>query len=66
MSEAITQNRTEDLIDEISAVVGINFEPQTIQSALAESNYDFLSTIASLIRNYLKFYFQFFQHPKIQ
>ncbi len=52
MSEVITQNQyqTEDLIDEISAVVGVNFEPQTIQSALAENKYDFLSTIVALIR----------------
>lgn len=54
MSEAIIQNKTQNLIDEISAVIGINFEPETIQSALAECNFDFLSTIASLIRNNLK------------
>ncbi len=51
MSETIIQNKSQNLIEEISAVIGINFEPETIQSALAECNFNFLSTIACLIRN---------------
>lgn len=62
MSRTINQNQqpsqTQGLIEEISAVVGINFEPQTIESTLAENDFDFLRTIAALIRNInTKFFF---------
>jgi hypothetical protein len=44
------QNDNQFIIDEICAVIGLNFEPQIIQSILSENNSDFLASIAALIR----------------